>query len=225
MMKILSMSRSGRPLQFGIGTGRVSLSLLAALISFAVMQPLYAAQKSSKSSSAQTSSEDARAQANIDTVLAFYQAAMNADFEQARQYVGYYYIEHDPANEDGIAGLQKALSPTRMGARKTFTIERLVGDGEYVILHAKLTPAMGMRPAGGAPGGGAPPGGAAPAGGAPPGGAGPGGAPPGGAGPPGGAPGAQGNAGPPEFRPTEVAEIFRLFDGKIVEHWKIIQQS
>ena len=112
----------------------------------------------------------AQEQSNKDTVLAFYEAAINKkDAEAALAFVGPQYIQHNPRAPDGVDGLKgflgflKANSPDSRG-----TVKRVVVQGDLVVLHVHSVPV----------------------------------------------PGALGNA---------IVDIFRLENGKIVEHWDVMQ--
>lgn len=111
-------------------------------------------------------------QANIDTAIAFYRAAIGSlDFEAANQYVGSAYIQHNPGVADGKEGLKAFLNQLRRnGVSIDFEIKKAFADGEHVILHIH---SKSNRAAG------------------------------------------QGNA---------IVDIFRFEDGKIVEHWDVIQK-
>lgn len=109
-------------------------------------------------------------QANIATVLAFYDAALNAkDADLAASYLGERYIQHNPAARDGEEGMRGFVGwlaanfpDNRSEVRSAFA------DGDRVILHVhtRRTPDQA------------------------------------------------GNA---------IMEIFRLEQGRIVEHWDVIQ--
>lgn len=107
---------------------------------------------------------------NKETVIAFYNAAINdKDFEAASQYLGDRYIQHNPIAADGPEGL-KAFLDFAKDNLSTFKVEikRAFADGDYVILHVHA-----KRDA--------------------------------------------------EDRGSAVIDIFRLENGKVVEHWDVIQ--
>lgn len=108
--------------------------------------------------------------ANKDTVIAFYDAAINdKDFDKARQYMGDYYTQHNPLAADGPEGLKAFLefaSANLADYRTEF--KRVLCDGDFVVVHAH----------------------------------------------------AKAN---PEDRGSAVMDIFRLENGKVVEHWDVIQ--
>lgn len=120
--------------------------------------------------------EQAKREANKKVVLAFYEALARFDFEGCRKYLGDYYIQHNPTVEDGVQGLEKAvtsaakmLGPT---ARNKNLYRFVLAEGDYVItlIHSTLIRDDAL-----------------------------------------------GNDRP--NRGSAVADIFRLEDGKIVEHW------
>ena len=174
----------------------VSAVLLTALgLTLSTAQAANAVSRQS-AASAEMNAEMANREANKKIVLAFYDATLKLDFEAARQYVGVLYIEHDPEREDGLPGLEKALDyDRRHNNRKSSVHELVVADGDLVAVYSKSTPIVGAPP------------GVSPSSG-----------PPAGGSPPGGAPG----AGTPAPQPNLVGDIFRLQDGKIVEHWSAI---
>ena len=106
-----------------------------------------------------------------ETVSAFYDAAYNElDFEKASQYMGPYFIQHDPIVPDGLDGFRRRLDWFKANAPELrVTVKRIFADGDFVITHVH-----GVRE-----------------------------------------PGHPGSA---------IVEIFRLEDGKIVEHWDVIQE-
>ena len=110
-------------------------------------------------------------QANKDTVLAFYEAAINQkDVDAAVAFIGPKYIQHNPRAEDGIGGLKGFIAGYLKKANPGLkaTVKRVVVEGDLVVLHVKSEPE----------------------------------------------PGALGSA---------VVDIFRLENGKIVEHWDVMQ--
>lgn len=121
-----------------------------------------------------------REQQNIRTVTAFYQALARLDIEAMRTYIGDHYTQHNPAIEDGFAGLEKAVTrgKKQMGPGATNVVEHklIVAEGDYVILlsHSRTITDDIL-----------------------------------------------GNDLP--NRGNAVADIFRLEDGKIVEHWDSIE--
>ena len=127
-------------------------------------------EKVMTSSSWTRSSTDQKVEANKETVMEFYESAINhKDFEAAVTFIGGRYVQHSPLIADGMEGLEAFLSflktkyPNLRGE-----IKRVFADGDYVILHTH-----GVR-----------------------------------------TPGERGSA---------IMDIFKLEEGKIVEHWDVIQ--
>jgi predicted SnoaL-like aldol condensation-catalyzing enzyme len=114
--------------------------------------------------------EASQLEANKQTVLAFYEAAINrTDFEAASKFLGGRYVQHNPLIADGIEGFKDFLRLLREkfpGLRAE--VKRVFADGDFVVAHTH-----GVR-----------------------------------------VPGERGSA---------IVDIFRLDDGKIVEHWDVIQ--
>jgi predicted SnoaL-like aldol condensation-catalyzing enzyme len=107
---------------------------------------------------------------NKETVIAFYNAAINdKDFEAASVYLGDQYIQHNPLAADGPAGLKAFLDFARDNL-SSFKVEikQAFADGDYVILHVHAKRG-------------------------------------------------------PDDRGSAVMDIFRLENGKVVEHWDVIQ--
>lgn len=113
---------------------------------------------------------ESRLESNKQTVLAFYEAAMNnKDFETAASLIGRRYVQHNPRIADGVDGLNGFVDYLR----ETFPelradVRSIFADGDFVIAHVH-----GVR-----------------------------------------VPGQRGSA---------IVDIFRLEDGKIVEHWDVSQ--
>jgi len=108
--------------------------------------------------------------ANKQTVVAFYDAAINQkDIGAASQYIGSRYTQHNPNAADGPEGFKRFIEFLREkfpSARSE--IKKVFADGDYVILHVHAVREPGTR----------------------------------------------GNA---------IVDIFKLENGKIVEHWDVIQ--
>jgi len=123
--------------------------------------------------------EAAREQANIKTVVAFYQGLSKFDFDECRKYLGDYYIQHSPTVEDGLQGLKKKLEFTRriMGPKAHTKVDHklILADGDYVALLSHTVVVMND------------------------------------------------DEDDSTNRGNAVADIFRLENGKIVEHWDTFQ--
>jgi predicted SnoaL-like aldol condensation-catalyzing enzyme len=107
---------------------------------------------------------------NKETVIAFYNAAINdKDFEAASRYLGDKYIQHNPLAADGPEGLKAFLEFAKANLG-TFKVEfkRVLADGDFVVVHSHATSG-------------------------------------------------------PDDRGSAVMDIFRLENGKVVEHWDVIQ--
>jgi predicted SnoaL-like aldol condensation-catalyzing enzyme len=107
---------------------------------------------------------------NMETVIAFYNAAINdKDFEAASVYMGDRYIQHNPLAADGPEGLKAFLDFAKDNLSEfKVEIKQAFADGDYVILHVHARRG-------------------------------------------------------PDDRGSAVMDIFRLEDGKVVEHWDVIQ--
>ena len=106
-----------------------------------------------------------------DTVLAFYEAALNdKDVEKAGLYLGDVYLQHNPHVPDGPEGLFRFIRFRRDNypdARNE--VKRVIADGDLVALHVHSVVV----------------------------------------------PGTPGRA---------IVDIFRVAEGKVVEHWDVIQE-
>lgn len=74
---------------------------------------------------------------NKETVLAFYEAALNnKDFAAARHLVGPRYVQHNPAIADGVGGLAAFVDSlaTRFPELRA-EVKALYADGDHVIAH------------------------------------------------------------------------------------------
>lgn len=113
---------------------------------------------------------DPRLEEHKQTVLAFYEAAINdKDFEAASKYLGDEYVQHNPRIADGIDGFRAFITELK----ETFPnlraeVKRIVAEGDLVMAHVH-----GIR-----------------------------------------VPGQPG---------TAIVDIFRLAEGRIVEHWDVTQ--
>jgi predicted SnoaL-like aldol condensation-catalyzing enzyme len=72
-----------------------------------------------------------------EIVLAFYEKALNQrNADEALQYVGPTYRQHNPLIEDEYAGLRKYLAWIQQNFPKSHSkIVRAFVDGDYVLLH------------------------------------------------------------------------------------------
>ncbi len=114
--------------------------------------------------------ETAQEKANIRTVEALYDAALNQkDFAKARTYIGDRYVQHNPTARDGLEGLKAFIDFLRAKFPQSHSeIKQAFADGNYVILHVHSVRV----------------------------------------------PGTLGRA---------IVDIFRLENGKVVEHWDVVQ--
>lgn len=109
-------------------------------------------------------------QHNIETVLAFYEAALNAkDADLAAGYLGDRYVQHNPAAQDGVDGMRGFVGwlAANFPANRS-EVRSVFADGDRVILHVHTRRT-------------------------------------------------------PEQAGNAIIEIFRLENGRIVEHWDVIQ--
>lgn len=108
---------------------------------------------------------------NKQTVLAFYQAAINdKDHDAASKLLSHRYIQHNPRIADGHEGFREFVETLRRDfPHLRAEVKRIFAEGDHVIAHV-----YGVR----VPGGPA----------------------------------------------TAIVDIFRLEDGRIAEHWDVMQQ-
>ena len=86
---------------------------------------------------APASAETTQEKANIKTVEAFYDAAINAkDFAKAKTFLGDRYTQHNPNAKDGPDGLNGYIDFLRAKfPAQHSTFEQAFADGAFVILH------------------------------------------------------------------------------------------
>ncbi|WDS37973.1 nuclear transport factor 2 family protein [Pseudoxanthomonas sp.] len=91
--------------------------------------------------------ETPQEQANIKTVLAFYQAGLNdKNADAAIKFLGSHYTQHNPNAADGPEGFRQFVAYLRdKHPQSKSTIERSFGDGDYVILHVHAVRDPGDR--------------------------------------------------------------------------------
>jgi predicted SnoaL-like aldol condensation-catalyzing enzyme len=171
---------------------------------------VYAASSIGQSNAAALAEMEALRQANVKIVMAYYDAALKGDFEEARKFIGTRYIEHDPERKDGLAGLQRAFEQERQQrTRKTASHQIVIADNDLVALMSQVAstpmPMGAPAPANSAPGAAPPPPPATSTAGVPAGGP------------------LTGSLVPSQTTIQSQAELFRLEGGKIVEHWLTIQ--
>lgn len=113
----------------------------------------------------------ARLEENKQTVLAFYQAAINdKDHNAASKLLSHSYIQHNPRIADGLKGFREFVDTLKADfPQLRAEVKRIFAEGDHVIAHVH-----GIRVPGG-----------------------------------------------PE---TAIVDIFRLEDGRIAEHWDVMQQ-
>ncbi|MBN9228480.1 MULTISPECIES: ester cyclase [Legionella] len=76
-------------------------------------------------------------EANKQIVTQFYQKALNEkDFDAAQNYLGAWYIQHNPLAQDGIDGLKNYINYLKKTYPQSHSeIKRILADGDYVIVH------------------------------------------------------------------------------------------
>jgi len=113
---------------------------------------------------------DAKEDANKQTVLAFYEVALNKkDADAAVRYLGAKYVQHNPSAADGAEGLKGFIQFLRdKFPQSRNEVKRALADGDFVVLHVH-------------------------------------------------------SVREPNTRGRAIIDIFRLENGKIVEHWDAIQ--
>jgi predicted SnoaL-like aldol condensation-catalyzing enzyme len=88
--------------------------------------------------------ENKELQDNKEIATKFFESIVNEkDFDSASQYLGPWYIEHDPDGTDGPSGLKAYIQFLRDTFPNSHVeIKRVIADGDYVIFHVHsiLTP-------------------------------------------------------------------------------------
>jgi len=84
-----------------------------------------------------TATHSAQEAANLATVRAFYEAALNQqDADLAASYLGPNYVQHNPTAQDGEAGLRGFVGWLAANFPDNESrIVRAFADGDHVILH------------------------------------------------------------------------------------------
>jgi predicted SnoaL-like aldol condensation-catalyzing enzyme/quinol monooxygenase YgiN len=84
---------------------------------------------------------------NKETVLAFYQSAINdKDFEAASAFLGDHYVQHNPAIADGAEGLKDRIEVIREKSPELRAeVKKIVAEGDLVIAHVHGVRAPGQR--------------------------------------------------------------------------------
>lgn len=146
---------------------KVRLRLALAVTLFATAACTETAPPPSADSGAVEAEREAE---NKETVLAFYEKAINEkNFEEAAQFLGDEYIQHNPSAADGAEGLRGFINFLRTEFPEQHNeIKHVYADGDFVILHVHSVREPGTR----------------------------------------------GRA---------IVDIFRLDNGKVVQHWDVIQ--
>lgn len=91
--------------------------------------------------------ETAQEKANIATVKAFYDAAINQkDFDKAKAYLGPRYTQHNPTAQDGPEGLKGYIAFLKdKFPQQHNDFKRFFADGDYVIAHVHSVQTPGTR--------------------------------------------------------------------------------
>ncbi|HAT1822245.1 nuclear transport factor 2 family protein [Legionella pneumophila] len=107
---------------------------------------------------------------NKQIVTQFYQKALNEkNFDEAQNYLGSWYIQHNPMAQDGLDGLKNYLTYLKNTYPQSHSeIKRIIADGDYVVVHVH-------------------------------------------------------SVLEPDTKGRAIIDIFRLENGKIYEHWDVIQ--
>ncbi|KTD20928.1 Predicted ester cyclase [Legionella lansingensis] len=84
---------------------------------------------------------------NKRVVSEFYQKAINdKNFAAAEEYLGPWYIQHNPLAQDGIDGFRKFIDYLKATYPQSHSeIKRVFAEGDYVILHVHSIKEPGTR--------------------------------------------------------------------------------
>ena len=98
-------------------------------------------------SAADTSASASPLEKNKQTVIAFYDKALNEkDAEGALRFVGPYYKQHNPQAEDGKEGFRKFIQWVRDDHPASHSeITQVFAEGDYVILNVHMVRVPGER--------------------------------------------------------------------------------
>ena len=90
---------------------------------------------------------ESRLEANKQTVLRFYQIALNnKDFETASKLIGPRYVQHNPLIADGIDGLKGFIDCLRETfPRLRMEIKNIFAERDFVIAHVHGVRVPGQR--------------------------------------------------------------------------------
>lgn len=83
------------------------------------------------------SGHTAQEERNVETVLQFYDAALNEkSAARSSQFLAASYRQHNPLAADGVSGFRQFVETLAQSSPESHSsIERVFADGEYVILH------------------------------------------------------------------------------------------
>lgn len=79
-------------------------------------------------------------EANMRTVLAFYDAVLNRpDIDEAAAYLGPQFVQHNPRSPDGVEGFRSYFRDLkRQFPSVRSDVKRTVADGDLVMLHVHV---------------------------------------------------------------------------------------
>ncbi|KTC92166.1 nuclear transport factor 2 family protein [Legionella cincinnatiensis] len=74
---------------------------------------------------------------NKQVVTRFYQKALNEkNFDAAQEYLGEWYIQHNPLAQDGLEGLKNYINYLKINYPHSHSeIKRIFAEGNFVIVH------------------------------------------------------------------------------------------